>query len=106
MIRNLRTLLLALVFGIVLGFQSGCQSYDKKTVSGVESSAYLTFNGDLTGTVITLDGMEISGIEPGDANRLQVLPGKHHLRILRDGRVVVDRQVFLGGGLITAIDVP
>lgn len=106
MTRKMRTLLLALICGALLGFQSGCQSYDQKTVSGVESSAYLSFNGDLAGTVITLDGIGIPEIEPGDINRLQVSPGKHHVRVLKGDRVVVDRQVFLGGGQITVIDVP
>ena len=81
----------------------------KQTISTGSSTAYLSFNGNFENAIVVIDNeTEISLM--GYSNKKEVLfevsPGKHNISIMREGKRIVNRDVLLGAGVKTEINVP
>lgn len=82
---------------------SGC-GY-KEGVRTDAQKAYLYFTGPVDGAQVSIDNGTAFEIRPGPQNRYEIEPGKHTLRVVRDGNVVVDRVIFVGDGVAKEIEV-
>ncbi len=80
---------------------------------GSEETAWLSFTGDCRGAMLSLDGGEGILLRPAaytkksTKNRwYQVAPGRHSVRISRNGAVIVARDILVGNGQTKEIFVP
>ena len=90
------SLLLVLTF-VGCGYKAG--------VSTSEQTSYFFFSGDTTNVTVSIDGMATFTVEPGRDNQYKVAPGKHQIRVYRQGLLIVDREVYVGDGIAKEIGV-
>ena len=89
----------------------GCGGYSTGTLQKSEW-AYIQFVGNTDGVSVIIDDGEMFpiNIEKGSrelVNRVfEVKPGKRRIRAVRDGRVVVDRIVFVDNNITMEINIP
>ena len=86
----------------------GCYRQVKEETM-VDAVSYLTFQGSGAAVTLVVDGEPIAAdvvLEPSDAVRYQVTPGRHTIEVHRGGAVVVKRQIYIGEGETFAVSVP
>ncbi|WP_133408044.1 hypothetical protein [Parashewanella tropica] len=102
-------LLIFLAFSLV-----GCGSSYKASTQ-VAEGAFLQLSGDFWNTTLKIDGqtsMEISedsveSFDIGDKEvvRFDLTPGTHLVEILRGGKVVVKRKIYVSNGNVFEVNV-
>jgi len=88
---NLRALL-ALLGVLALG--NGCWHSDSGTITKA-SASFLVFSGNPINAVVTVDNRPFTLTEDNAKNLFEVPPGIHRVKIEKQGRVVVDREILL-----------
>lgn len=84
---------------------AGCMNYGDGVVTPAPG-AFLSFEGELDGVSVYVDGELMPTIKDGRNERLQVKPGNRSVRIERGGEVIVNRKVFLGNQQVQIIRIP
>ena len=89
-----------LISGVIF---SGC-GY-KEGVKIEEKEAFLYFNGNTDGVSVSVDDAEHFSVKEGINNQYKVKSGKHTVRVFRDGKLIVLRELYLGDGMSVGIGV-
>lgn len=84
-------------------FTTGC-GYKEGVVSG-DTVAYLYFSGKTENAAVSVDGGETFTVEPGRDHRYKIKPGKHNIKVYKNGSVVVDREIYVGDGIAREIEI-
>lgn len=98
-------------------FAGGC-GY-KESVTTPDRNAFIHFVGDHEGVVAYIDEqgpIDIGPVhftntkgerkvKPSDAH-YEVDPGKHHIKLMRDGEVILERVILLGNHATQDIEIP
>jgi hypothetical protein len=93
---------LALAIGILLtvSVASGC-STPQTSVRATEENPSLVFAGAPENAIVRVDGIEAGLAADYSGERsLSVLPGRHVVEVIADGRVLLREEIFLGAGSI------
>ncbi|UZP65966.1 hypothetical protein N1030_10045 [Desulfovibrio mangrovi] len=106
--KRILSLLLVSLFLLV----AGCGAHEGVVRSPEE--AWISFAGDTRGAILSLDGAEGIELRPATYAKdssskrkwYQVAPGKHSVRIIRNGNVVVDRVILVDKGQTKEIYIP
>ncbi|HCC55205.1 MAG TPA: hypothetical protein DEQ20_09845 [Desulfobulbaceae bacterium] len=113
MIKNIFYVLL--LIGLTsCGFREG--------VTVADPAAYLAFGGNTTGAVVTIDRGVSFALDEGRGTTIEsdsgekeknlaethykITPGKHRIQVMRNGVIVVDRELLIGDGTTRGISVP
>lgn len=91
-------MLLAAVFLI-----SGC-GYKEGVVTG-DTRASLYFTGNTENASVSVDGGEAFAVEPGRDHQYKIAQGKHNVKVMKNGNVVVNRDIYVGDGVAKEIDI-
>ncbi len=100
---NLHRIVPALLLVVSLLLATAC-SYPRTSVRSTEENSAIVFKG-APGTA----GVRIDGIEAGTAadysgkRSLGVLPGRHVVEVVDNGRVLLRQEVFLSAGSIKTL---
>ena len=89
-----------LISGVIF---SGC-GY-KEGVKSEEKKSYLYFSGNTDDVTVSVDNAEQFSIKEGINNQYKVKSGKHTVRVYRDGKIIVERELYLGDGMSVGIGV-
>jgi hypothetical protein len=65
--------------------------------------SYFAFVGETRGATVSVDDQPAV---PLDGAKLSIEPGRHHIRVTKEGKVVVDRDVLVGDQQTMEISVP
>ena len=88
--RNLCAVFLLLVLGL-----SGC-ALQTGTITRAPASAFL-FSGKTSGVVVVIDDSAPVTLGEGSKSvKLPTIPGKHRVRVTRQGDLIDDREVLIG----------
>ncbi len=89
---------------ILLLILSGCSTHFE-SVNQVNDTAYLQLGGDFIGTQLSIDSNPLvnlteDSIETFKLNgkkvaRFPISTGKHHIKIIRSGNVIVNRNIYV-----------
>lgn len=79
----------------------GCSS-STGTITRAPSSQF-SFVGNTQDALIAIDDRPPVALDRG---KLAIEPGRHHIRVLKDGRVIVDRNVLVGDQQTMEISIP
>jgi hypothetical protein len=96
-VTGLIALAMALMFVTGCGYKSG--------VSTGEQEAFLYFTGKVKGATVSVDGGEPFAVKAGRDNQYKIKPGKHSVKVYSGGKVVVDREIYVGDGVAKEIGV-
>jgi len=88
-------LLVALLAGC--GYKEGVRTEAQKS--------FLYFSGDVDGALVSVDGGAQFSVKPGKDNLYSIPPGKHKVFVTREGRVIVERDIYVGDGVAKEIEV-
>lgn len=79
-------------------------SYPKTSVRATEENPSLVFKGAPDTARVRIDGLEagLAGDYSGDRS-LSVLPGRHIVEVIDDGKVLLREDVFLSAGSIRTL---
>lgn len=88
---------------LLLTFFAGC-GY-KEGVTTEDAKAYLYFSGDLDDVTVSVDHAAEFEVKSGRDNQYKLKPGKHLIEVFRDGKKIIEREVFIGDGLAKEIEV-
>lgn len=94
----------------------------REGVTVAEPGAFLAFGGNTAGAIVKIDesvsfvlGEGTGTAIPSDTGEKEkrlsgthyrLAPGKHRIQVVKNGTVVVDREVLLGDGATREISVP
>lgn len=108
---------LTVVIIILAGYLSSC-GYMEGVVQKAEKS-YLWFTGNTENAIVYIDNKEFARLSPSyyvdesgtkrqktEPIHYQIEPGKHEIRIEKDGKVLVNRSLLLGNQMTKEIEVP
>ncbi|MFV0347443.1 MAG: hypothetical protein ACK5JO_02570 [Halodesulfovibrio sp.] len=107
----MKRILTAVLLTFIL-FAAGCGAHEGVVISAEE--AWLSFTGDTRGAMLSLDGADEIQLRPAGYAKdssskqkwYQVAPGKHSVRITRNGAVVVDRVILVDKGQTREVFIP
>lgn len=88
--------LIALIF-------SGC-GY-KEGVKTSSEKSYLYFSGDTKNAMVSIDEGDNFSIKAGQNNQYSIKPGKHLIKIYKNGELIVKRKIYVGDGISKEIEV-
>ena len=100
-----------IALGLLCSLAIGCGGFATRTVQTADR-AYIQFVGSTSGASVMIDDGEMFpiNIEEGSQKAIirlfEVRPGKHRIRVVRDQKVVVDRQIFIDKNVTIEIDIP
>ena len=80
---------------------SGC-GY-KEGVSAGDQKSFLYFSGNTKDITVSVDDRKQFTVEPGRDNQYKIKPGKHSIRVYRAGRIIVDREIYVGDNIAKEI---
>jgi len=99
---------------------SSCGFREGVTVS--EPAAFLAFSGDTTGAIVKVDESILITLGEGPGTTInsdtgekekslaevhyKISPGKHRIQVVKNGQIVVDRELLIGDGTTREISVP
>jgi hypothetical protein len=63
------------------------------------------FSGNTENVLVSIDNGTQFVVKPGRDNQYQINPGKHSIRVYREGILVVERDVYIGDGIAKEIGV-
>ncbi len=106
------------IIAVIIGCLNGC-GYTEGVIQKSERS-YLWFTGNTENAIVYVDNKEFARlISPGYGNEgtaaknqnngpvyYQLEPGKHEIRIERNGQVIVNRTLLLGGQMTREVEIP
>ena len=61
------------------------------------------FSGDTKDITVSVDDGKQFTVEPGRDNQYKIKPGKHSIRVYRAGRIIVDREIYVGDNIAKEI---
>ncbi len=94
-----------LIFIASLSILTGCGGYQTGVVSEAQKS-YLFFNYEAQGSEYSVDDSAWYKIEKtGETELYPTIPGKHRIKVRKQGVIVVDKMVLLGDGISKEIKV-
>ncbi len=97
---------LLIILSIALLSFSGC-GY-KEGVKTEASQAYLYFTGfsqNNSSVSVSIDNSEEFHVTSGENNHYLVQPGKHIVKVYKNGELVVEREIYVGDGIAKEIKV-
>lgn len=74
-----------------------------------EPVSYLVFTGNTEKAMVYIDELQSFSIRPSDGeqpDRYEISPGKHNIKVKREGKILVNRKILLGNGIIKEIKIP
>ncbi|MEJ2468714.1 MAG: hypothetical protein P8Y51_06545 [Campylobacterales bacterium] len=92
--------IIGLVSLLLLG---GC-GYKEGVATG-DRAAYLYFSGNTENVTVSVDGGAAFEVEAGRDNQYKIQPGKHTVHVYRSGRLIVEREIYVGDGVAKEIGV-
>ncbi len=95
-----------LFFVILFIFISAC-GYQAGIIQKADKS-FFKFTGNRQNVSVVIDEMEPFVLKSRDGNRTiyQTSPGKHSLKIYRDGRLLIDKILFLENQATMEVEIP
>ena len=87
---------------IILMF-AGC-GY-KEGVSTPDQVAYLFFSGNTDNVTVSIDNGEQFTVRAGRDNQYKIRPGKYLIHVYREGKIIVEREIYVGDGVAKEIGV-
>jgi len=100
-----RKLTALLVLSLATVWLGGCKATTGTITHAVVS--HFSFVGNTPGAVVTIDDQ--SAVALDDKNAQSILatePGRHHVRVTKGERLVVDREVLVGDQQTMEISIP
>lgn len=92
---------------VLLAFVSGCNTKNQQTGTLTRAAAsYLVFRGDTTFATVTVDNQAFALTEENAKNHFELAPGIHRVKVEKQGRVVVDREILLSDRQTVEIAIP
>ncbi|RLJ16464.1 hypothetical protein DJ030_17090 [bacterium endosymbiont of Escarpia laminata] len=82
---------------------SGC-GY-KKGISTGDQEAFLYFSGNTNNVIVSIDNGERFSVKSGRDNQYKIKPGKYTIRVYREGKIIVKREVYIGDGIAKEIGI-
>ena len=98
---------------IILAGLFSCGTYRQQTQ--VNESTYLQIIGEPKGETLILDNdvpivldddIEISEINGQTVMKFRITKGKHTIKILRDGKIIVNRVFYISSGNVFELELP
>ncbi len=97
---QLKTILFALFLLL-----SGC-GYNEGVVQA-ERASFLQFSGNLNQATVQIDNLPPLVLNGDSENtHYKLAPGKHHIVVKQNAKIVVDRTILVGNGMTKEIRVP
>ncbi|MFE8070043.1 hypothetical protein QQM79_03205 [Marinobacteraceae bacterium S3BR75-40.1] len=101
--------LLVVAFSLLM---AACGSY--KATTQVAETAYLQFNGEPAGNILTLDEqqkIDLSSADSFDLNgvevtRFELQPGTHTILVQKNGEVVIHKKIYVSSGNVYEVKLP
>lgn len=85
---------------------AGCFRQRQEDVT-TDSVSYLALEGPGAPVTLLVDGSVIAeGIWPSRGTRYKLARGSHEVQVLRKGRTIVQRKVYIGDGETRVLSVP
>jgi hypothetical protein len=85
---------------------SGCGGYNEGIVQA-ERESFLQFSGNLNQATVLIDNLQSFVLKGNSDNtHYKLAPGKHHVVVKQNNKVVVDRTILLGNGMTREIRIP
>ena len=92
---------------VLLAFVSGCNTRNQQTGTLTHAAAsYLIFTGDSTNAMATVDNLTFALTEENAKNHFELSPGIHRVKVEKQGRVVVDREILLSDRQTVEVAIP
>jgi hypothetical protein len=82
---------------------SGC-GY-KEGISAGDQKSYLYFSGNTEDVTVSVDNGEPFSVEQGRNNQYKIKPGKHTVRVYRDNKMIVNREIYVGDNIAKEIGI-
>ncbi len=95
-----------LIIGLLASAGTGCQS-ETRTAAAPSGVTAIRLTGHIVGAMLLLDerlSFQITG--ESARMRFNVVPGKHHVRVEKNGAVILDRKVSVKPGETLELAVP
>lgn len=90
-----------LLLGIVF---SACGGYTEGVVQKAEKG-YLKFVGNVQNVTVVIDGGESISLE-AKSQVYQVKPGRHEVKALRGGQVILNRSIVVDNQTTVEVEIP
>lgn len=88
----------------LLALVAGCT---QQTGSFTQAPAsFIVFLGEISNAKVTVDGRQLEITKRDAKNHFQLPPGVHHVKIEKEGRVVVDRELLLSDRQTMEVTIP
>jgi len=94
------------IFYVILlfGILSGC-AYNEGVVQK-DNIAYLKLTGNIANISLQIDEEEIIPLIELDENTVfEIKPGMHIVKVLRDNKIIVNRELFFGNQITKEVNV-
>lgn len=110
----MKKILFLLLIGILL-LQQGCHHGSREGITVKDNVCYLRFMGDVNGVEVSInDGEKFVLPEPESKrpdsfkprNLYQLTPGKHTIKIFRNGELILNRIVYIGQNETKEVQIP
>tara|TARA_B110001454_G_C12659071_1_gene408751 strand:+ start:343 stop:657 length:315 start_codon:yes stop_codon:yes gene_type:complete len=101
----LKTLIVTVLFMLT----SACSSYNTYSSGSTtaEPVSYLYFSGNVEGAEVSIDDAPAFLVtKSGVKQQYKVTPGKHTIKVSKQGIVIVERSILLGDGHEKEIYIP
>lgn len=82
---------------------TGC-GHKEGTVTATKKS-YLYFTGNVSNVTVSVDGGEKFNVIAGQNNQYSIYPGKHLVEVYRNGKIIVQRKIYVGDDIAKEIEV-
>ena len=69
-------------------------------------AAFLVFSGETSNALVSVDSRPFELNGDNAKNHFELSPGKHRVRVTRQGQVVVDRELLLSDGQTMEVSIP
>jgi hypothetical protein len=112
-----KSMTLVVAFLLLAFCLSSCGFKESVTIS--DKRSYLWFSGNSDGVTVTIDdqsSFDLSRSYHVDAQgnkvsktapvHYEVDPGKHTVKLMRDGQIILERTLLLGNRMTTEIEIP
>jgi hypothetical protein len=88
----------------VLALAAGCAQQTGTLTKAAAS--FLVFVGDTANAKVTVDDRPFDLTKDNSKNHFEITPGVHRVRIEKQGRVVVDREILLSDRQTMEVAIP
>jgi hypothetical protein len=94
-----------ILFALLLLLMSGC-GYNEGVVQA-ERESFLQFSGHFNQATVLIDNLPPFVLDGDSENtHYKLAPGKHHVIVKRNAKIVVDRTILVGNGMTKEIRIP